>query len=235
MDFAFQSGIINPLNSATIAVNEMERLIRLKIRQEKGQRIFRPVWNADSELMEPGCEIFVGRLPRDAFEEELIPLFASLGEIYECRLMMDFSGLTRGFCYVTYTSREMADGAVKYLHGLRIRPNAEKIYCYHSLDNRRLYMEGLPTDRSIAEIEHNIKSKVPGVHRVILYTSPSHCVNLGFIEFVNHRYAAKCRKKYWPKKLEICDTLIYLEWAVPFPYNKKVSWETFGIFNKNSP
>ncbi|KAK9696014.1 RNA recognition motif [Popillia japonica] len=204
------------MDAIAASASDIFKRCRSKIKQVNGQRIFRPFWNDEYKPMEPGCEIFVGHLPRDALEGELIPLFAALGQMYECRLMMDFSGLTRGFCYVTYTTKEMADKAVEFLHGYCLRPTGEKIYCYHSLDNRRLYLEGIPTDKTPAAIEQAIRKQIPGIYRVILY-----CVGIGFIEFINHRYAANCRKNFWPAKLKLWDSSISVEWAVPLPSHTK--------------
>ena len=47
-----------------------------------------------------GCEVFVGKIPRDLFEDEIFPVFERIGPIYELRLMMDFDGRNRGFCFV---------------------------------------------------------------------------------------------------------------------------------------
>lgn len=52
-----------------------------------------------------GCEVFVGKIPRDMFEDELVPLFEKAGRIYEFRLMMEFSGENRGYAFVMYTNR----------------------------------------------------------------------------------------------------------------------------------
>jgi RNA recognition motif-containing protein len=37
----------------------------------------------------PGCEIFVGKIPKEIYEDELIPLFEKVGKIWDLRLMMD--------------------------------------------------------------------------------------------------------------------------------------------------
>ena len=39
---------------------------------------------------------------RDCFEDELVPVFASVGKLYELRLMIEFSGTNRTYCYVRY-------------------------------------------------------------------------------------------------------------------------------------
>lgn len=52
-----------------------------------------------------GCELFVGKIPRDVCEEELVPLFERAGRIYEFRLMLEFTGENRGYAFVTYSNR----------------------------------------------------------------------------------------------------------------------------------
>ena len=73
------------------------------ISQHNGQRNYGP-HPEDAHLSVPGkgCEIFVGKIPRDLYEDELVPVFESVGKIYRVRLMMDFDGRNRGYCFVTY-------------------------------------------------------------------------------------------------------------------------------------
>lgn len=59
-------------------------------------------------------QIFVGKIPRDLFEDELVPLFEKAGPIWDLRLMMDpLSGLNRGYAFVTFCTKEAAQKAVK--------------------------------------------------------------------------------------------------------------------------
>ncbi|PKU34376.1 heterogeneous nuclear ribonucleoprotein q isoform x4 [Limosa lapponica baueri] len=61
-----------------------------------------------------GTEIFVGKIPRDLFEDELVPLFEKAGPIWDLRLMMDpLTGLNRGYAFVTFCTKEAAQEAVK--------------------------------------------------------------------------------------------------------------------------
>jgi len=53
-------------------------------------------------------------LPKDLFEDSLIPLFENIGAIWDLRLMMDpISGRNRGYCFVTFTEKKAAEEAVK--------------------------------------------------------------------------------------------------------------------------
>lgn len=60
------------------------------ILQENGQRKFCPPPDWSGPPPPKGCEVFVGHLPRNVFEDVLVPLFETIGPIYQLRLMMDF-------------------------------------------------------------------------------------------------------------------------------------------------
>ncbi|GJQ88512.1 hypothetical protein Trydic_g15430 [Trypoxylus dichotomus] len=204
---------------------EVALKIRHLVRQVNGQRIYRPNWNNGDVLIPEGYEIFVCHLPKDAFEGELIPVFAGLGEIFEVRLMMDFSGLTRGFCFVTYRTKYMAKRAVRYLHGYKIRPTGETIACYLSYNNRRLHLKGIPKNEDFSDIEKAIISKIPGIYKVIPNNDAQKDPQFGscFVEFLNHKFAVTCRKAYWPANLFILGARVTVEWAIPIPPEQKNS------------
>lgn len=56
----------------------------------------------------------MGKIPRDLFEDELVPLFEKAGPIWDLRLMMEpLSGLNRGYAFITFCTKEAAQEAVK--------------------------------------------------------------------------------------------------------------------------
>lgn len=58
-------------------------------------------------------QVFCGKIPRDVYEDELIPLFEKCGTIWDLRLMMDpLTNLNRGYAFVTFTTTEAAQEAV---------------------------------------------------------------------------------------------------------------------------
>ncbi|KAG7224193.1 hypothetical protein INR49_019928 [Caranx melampygus] len=76
--------------------------------------------------------IFVGKIPRDLFEDELVPLFEKAGPIWDLRLMMDpLSGLNRGYAFVTFCTKEAAQQAVKLVKGLN------DVILYHQPDDKK--------------------------------------------------------------------------------------------------
>lgn len=59
-------------------------------------------------------QVFCGKIPKDMYEDELIPLFEKCGAIWDLRLMMDpMTGLNRGYAFVTFTNRDGAHEAVR--------------------------------------------------------------------------------------------------------------------------
>jgi len=67
------------------------------------------------------------------------------------RLMMEFTGENRGFCFVTYATRAAAGRAVREADGLELRPGRALGVC-RSVDNNRLFVGGLPRQRRRHEV-----------------------------------------------------------------------------------
>jgi len=76
-----------------------------------------------------GCEVFCGKIPKDIYEDELIPHFEKCGKIWDLRLMMDpMTGLNRGYAFITFTNRDEALEAVKQLNDYELR-KGKKTWC----------------------------------------------------------------------------------------------------------
>ena len=68
--------------------DEIQSLLRrtgYPLKQENGQRRYGPPSDWNEPPPGRGCEVFVGKLPRDCFENELVPIFEQFGRIYEVR------------------------------------------------------------------------------------------------------------------------------------------------------
>jgi len=69
-----------------IESQEIQSLMRrtgYPLKQENGQRRYGPPPDWTDPPPGRGCEVFVGKLPRDCFENELVPVFERFGRIYE--------------------------------------------------------------------------------------------------------------------------------------------------------
>lgn len=89
--------------------------------QQNGQRRYGPPPEWKGSPPKRGCEVFVGKIPRDCFEDELVPVFEKAGSIYEMRLMMDYNGQNRGYAFVVYCNPADAKESVRVVNNLEIR------------------------------------------------------------------------------------------------------------------
>jgi len=166
--------------------------------QQNGQRIYGGPpegWHGPSPSR--GCEVYVTRIPRDCFENELVPIFSKVGVVYEHRLMMEHTGANRGYGYVRFTNVEDAKEAIKRLNNFEIRPGRYLVVT-KSVDNRRLWVNGIPKNRSGKEIRGEMERLTSGVRDIILYPSQADKTKSRgymFVEYDSHRSAALARKK----------------------------------------
>lgn len=185
--------------------------------QTNGQRIYqRP---NDQIQPKKGSEIFVGKLPRDLFEDEIVPLFNKIGPIHQVRLMIDFCGKNRGYCFISYYLPAHANSAIAVLNGFEIRPK-RRIGVYKSIDNCRLFIGGLPVNKTKAEVRQCFEEYVEGIVDIIMYPSRENWnYNRGyaFIEFQSHRHAAMARRSLSPGSLILWNVPILVDWADPIP------------------
>lgn len=186
--------------------------------QENGQRKYGPCPFWKGPIPGRGCEVFVGKLPRDCFEDELVPVLSRAGTIYELRLMMEFSGSNRGFCFVTYTRPDEAKRAVRELNNLEIRKGKFLGVC-QSVDNCRLFVGGLPRDKRRPEILEEVRRMAEGVVDCIVYSDVrDKTKNRGFafVEFDSHRAAAMARRKLVGSgPVQMWGQQIAIDWAEP--------------------
>jgi len=186
--------------------------------QENGQRKFGgppPDWQGPPPSK--GCEVFVGKIPRDLYEDELVPVFETIGRIYELRLMMDFSGSNRGYAFVMYTSTSDARRAVKEMNNFEIRKGRLIGVC-HSVDNCRLFVGGIPKTKYKMEIIEEMKKVTDGVVDVIVYPSATDKTKnrgFAFVEYENHRAAAMARRKLNLGRIQLWGHQIAVDWAEP--------------------
>ncbi len=101
---------------------------------------------------------------------DFLLFFLQLGKIYELRLMMDFSGSNRGYLFVRYSKPSEAKQAIRELNNYEIRPG-KFIGVIPSVDNRKLWISGLPKNRSADEIRDEMSKLTDGVTAMSIYYS----------------------------------------------------------------
>ncbi|XP_016910399.1 RNA-binding protein 47-like [Apis cerana] len=204
----------------TIRLLEMLQRTKYELVQENGQRrLTAPEIVRGEKQRVKGAEIFLGRLPRDCYEDELMPVLETIGYLIELRLMLDFSGSTRGYAFASFEDVKTARRACAKLDGYEIRPG-HRIGVVKSVDNCRLFFGGVPKNKSKEEFMQELTKILEGIIDIYLYPSAhDKTLNRGFIfvEFKDHRAAAMARRKLIPGRVMLWDHEIAVDWADPEP------------------
>ena len=111
-----------------------------------------------------------------------------------------------------------AKDSVKRLNNFEIRP-ARHLVVTKSVDNRRLWVNGIPKNRSGQEIRGEMERLTGGVRDIILYPSQADKTKSRgymFVEYDSHRSAAMARKKLIKGNFHIYGQEIgQVDWAEP--------------------
>ncbi|CAG9856059.1 unnamed protein product [Phyllotreta striolata] len=219
-------------------LNALREKSGYNITQTNGQRVYAPAPSSGVPAPPRGCEIFVGKLSKYIFEDELVPLFERVGPLYKFRMMLDFSERSRGYAFATYFTVEHAERAIAELNNHQIRPNLF-IGVYKSVDNCRLFVGNIPYEVGRDEVFDKLTSLVQGVSDIIMfYDIQKPGLNRGFVfvEFESHRYAAMARRQFSPNNLQIWGKSLYVDWADPLPnVNPDIMAKVTVLYLSNLP
>ncbi|KAI9541473.1 hypothetical protein NQZ68_030054 [Dissostichus eleginoides] len=165
-----------------------------KLAQVNGQRKYGgppAVWH----LPPPGsqCEVFISQIPRDTYEDVLIPLFGSVGPLWEFRLMMNFSGQNRGFAYAKYSSPAVVSDAVHLLNGHWLEAGL-RLSVRRSTEKSHLCIGELPACTQPEPLLQVLRGMADGVERISLKTGPG-IVGVSAIVVFSSHYVASMAKK----------------------------------------
>ncbi|KAK6617031.1 hypothetical protein RUM44_005388 [Polyplax serrata] len=165
-----------------------------------------------------GCEVFCGKIPKDMYEDELIPLFEKCGSIWDLRLMMDpMTGQNRGYAFVTFTSKDAAQNAVRELDNHEMKPG-KPLKVNISVPNLRLFVGNIPKSRGKEEIMDEFSKLAAGLTEVIIYSSPDDKKkNRGFcfLEYESHKAASLAKRRLGTGRVKVWGCDIIVDWADP--------------------
>ncbi|XP_061582450.1 dead end protein 1 [Cololabis saira] len=165
-----------------------------KVTQVNGQRKYGgppEAWDGPT----PGvrCEVFISQIPRDAYEDLLIPLFSSVGPLWEFRLMMNFSGQNRGFAYAKYATAAVATDAIRLLHGHMLEPGLH-LCVRRSTEKRHVCIGDLPASTKQGDLLQVLQVLVEGVDRLSLKAGPGIEGVTAIVAFTSHHAASMAKK-----------------------------------------
>ncbi|ESO01253.1 hypothetical protein HELRODRAFT_82058, partial [Helobdella robusta] len=185
-----------------------------------GQRKYGgPPPNYDKSPPGPGTEVYVGKIPQDVMENELILLFEQVGTIYELRLMMNpQNSLNKGFCFITYCEKSEAQAAAETYNNYEIRPR-KFIKVNVSIPNTRIYLGNLPKFKNKDQIFEEVSQYVEGLKDVIIYDIPDDPSKknrgFAFLDFDSHKHASDAKKKLSSENMLVFNHTCVVDWADP--------------------
>ncbi|KAM6953353.1 dead end protein 1 [Aplochiton taeniatus] len=189
---ADMSLVLNPERLKSLETWLKETNIRLT--QVNGQRKYGgPPDDWSGPAPGPGCEVFISQIPRDAYEDRLIPLFREVGNLWEFRLMMNFSGQNRGFAYAKYGSPVLAAAAVRLLHGHQLEQGV-RLSVRHSTEKRWLCLGGLPPNTGREQLLQALGAVCEGVEGVFLKAGSGDERVSAVVVYFSHHAASMAKK-----------------------------------------
>ncbi|EFX69986.1 hypothetical protein DAPPUDRAFT_61752 [Daphnia pulex] len=79
--------------------------------EPKERRVGGPPLNWKGPRPSSDCEVFVGNLPLDVLEDDLMPLFQDIGYMWSFRLpMIPSTNLNRGYAFIQFTAKGTGGG-----------------------------------------------------------------------------------------------------------------------------
>ncbi|CAG5107600.1 Oidioi.mRNA.OKI2018_I69.chr1.g3405.t1.cds [Oikopleura dioica] len=180
---------------------------------------------SDKEQPAVGAEVFIGKIPRDMFEDELVPLFEKCGLIWDFRLMMDpMTGQNRGYAFLSFVELSAARKCVEMYDRFEIR-NKRELHVTISQPNNRLFVGSIPKTKTKQEILDEFSKHTNGLTDVILYYQVEE-KNKGsglqknrgfcFLEYETHQAASQARRRLLSGRVKAWNNLIVtVDWADP--------------------
>ena len=179
-----------------------------------------PDWSAPVPGKE--CQVFVGKIPKQIFEDELVPLFERAGKIYELRLMMEGppSVISRGFGFVVYATAADARRAESMLDNFEIIPGYHIVVAV-SEPICRLFISQIPRHLTESQVEREIESKFKDVTSIEHKQTKGYC----FVTFSDHMSTALAKKQLCNGSVRLFGTRVSVDFAdqIPEPDEKLMS------------
>ncbi|KAF7284641.1 hypothetical protein GWI33_021829 [Rhynchophorus ferrugineus] len=200
--------------------------MNFKIEQKGRQRV---LVYPSRECPSRGTEVYVKNLPRHINVLEILSFMQQCGLVYCVRLIMDFSGFNKGYCYVSYLTEDSAKIATLVLNETEIIPSYI-LYIKMSYDNNKLLLRGIPWNITYSELNEDvlpaIKNGLTNISWKPWIGKKKDCL----LEYGSHRQALEARKCIWPS-VSVWKAKLKIGWAK----NTKQSENKYIYFHNLQP
>ncbi|CAN1157063.1 Heterogeneous nuclear ribonucleoprotein Q [Linum perenne] len=186
-----------------------------------------------------GSEVFIGGLPKDVVEDDLNELCEAFGEIFEIRLVKDKdTGESKGFAFVSFKSKEVAQKAIDELHNKQFR--GKTLRCSLSETKNRLFVGNIPKNLTEDQFRTVIEEVGPGAEVIELIKdplNPSRNRGFAFILYYNNACADYSRQKMLNSSFKLDGNTPTISWADPkaSPDHSAAASQVKALYVKNIP
>jgi polyadenylate-binding protein len=105
-------------------------------------RQMRIMWSQrDPSLRKSGVgNLFIKNLDKDIVVRDLYDTFSTIGNILSCKITTDEKGVSKGYGFVHFASKEAAETAIKKLHGMSLK--GKTVYVAHFVPKSQRSTQG---------------------------------------------------------------------------------------------
>lgn len=189
-------------------------------------------------LMSNDTTLYVGNIHPDMHEAKLFELFIPFGKIMSCRIMKDvYTGISRGFGFVTFSKREEAEKAQKSLNGHETFKQDLRVMFKKNMkdlnEKANLILKNLDKSVTPAQIQAECQKVGKVVSCVVLRNdSATHdSVGYGYVQFENEKEANEFLENFNGK--ELCGKQVVVEHFIPTKQRAKA--ESKNLYLKCFP
>ncbi|GFQ70924.1 squamous cell carcinoma antigen recognized by T-cells 3 [Trichonephila clavata] len=186
--------------------------------------------------------VFLSNLSYETDEDKIKEFFSQIGDLEEVRLVKDYKGRSKGFCYVVYKSqehvklalkkdREPLDGRpvlVSPCEDKRNNPSVQPKFKFAtSLERNKLFIKGLPFSTTKEDLETMFKEYGPLKDvRLVTYRN-GHSKGIAYVDYHDETAAANAVMKLDGTKVK--DHVISVAISNPPPRKPKKEFSSGSI------
>jgi len=149
-----------------------------------------------NEKDDDAIKLFIGQVPKDWEEKELMQIFTPFGQIYELSILRDkYTGLHKGCAFLTYARKMAALNAQNNLHEKRILPGmnhplqVKPADAVNKSEDRKLFVGMLGKTLEEQDVRKVFEAFGPIEECTILRTPEGQSKGCAFVKLASHQEA----------------------------------------------
>eukprot|EP00826_Nyctotherus_ovalis_P004826 TRINITY_DN1106_c0_g1_i6.p1 TRINITY_DN1106_c0_g1~~TRINITY_DN1106_c0_g1_i6.p1 ORF type:complete len:400 (+),score=127.21 TRINITY_DN1106_c0_g1_i6:176-1375(+) len=170
--------------------------------------------------------VFVKNLPGDYSSRQLFDLFSRFGKISSCRVVYDAKGECKGYGYVQFENKEVADTALKTMNGEEVNGSKIEVVFFKVQETRsnaynNLFVKFIPKRFTDEDLKNLFAPYGEITSAAVMKEKPDSAENrgFGFVCFKNTEDAKLAEEKL--KNTQIEGQILYVAKALALKEHKK--------------